>query len=104
MVTQMADATPFARHKVLKELAGFNYYEDRKQAVLANLKDNSTQEMSLDSIMNDTEKGGFWDEAEKEFMTILWNSDFCFVSCQYFPRSWTDGLPHATWSVGWAGG
>ena len=56
MITQMAEATPIGRCKVLKELAGFTYYDEKRKVALADLKTNESEERDVELSLTATQK------------------------------------------------
>ena len=56
MITQLADATPVARYKVLKDLAGFSYYDDKRKVVLEDLNKNEKEEQEINGILETVAK------------------------------------------------
>ena len=52
----MADATPLGRYRVLKDLAGFSYYDDKRKEVLENLNKNEKEEREINDTLNAGQK------------------------------------------------
>ena len=56
MITQLADATPVGRYRVLKDLAGFSYYDDKRKVVIENLNTNEKNEREINATLEAVQK------------------------------------------------
>ena len=56
MITQLADATPVGRYRVLKDLAGFSYYDDKRKVVIENLNKNENNEREINATLETVQR------------------------------------------------
>ena len=59
MITQLSDATPVGRYRVLKDLAGISYYDDKRKIALEDLNKNEKEEREINSRLEAMQKVGF---------------------------------------------